>query len=375
MIKKISEHEFSHQELKYYARHFVLPEFGIEGQRRLKESRVLVVGAGGLGCPMLQYLAAAGVGHIGIVDGDVVDASNLHRQILFTVDDIGKPKVEAAKERLLKINPNIEIVTYNYHLSRENALDLVAQYDIIADGTDNFPTRYLVNDACILKNKPNVYASVFRYEGQVSVFNFNKNNERGVNYRDLFPTPPPAGLIPDCAEGGVLGVLPGIIGSMQASEVIKLASGVGEPLAGRLFIFDAVSFTTKVFKIPKNPEYQPVTELIDYEFFCGVSSLRRVGGEGAIPEISPEDLKILIKNKADFQLIDVREAPEYAVQNIGGELTPLSIFKENISKIAKNKQVVVHCQSGKRSAEAVRILLDLGFNNVFNLKGGLNAFN
>ena len=240
--------DFSKQELARYARHFALPDFGMEGQKRLKNSSVLVVGAGGLGSPMLLYLAAAGVGRIGIIDPDVVDMSNLHRQILYNVADIGKSKAEMAREKLLAMNPHITIDAFQMSLTRDNALDLVAQYDIVADGTDNFQTRYLVNDACVLTGKVNVYASIFRFEGQVSVFNVTKNGERGVNYRDIFPSPPPPGLVPDCAEGGVLGVLPGIIGSMQASEVIKVLTGIGEPLAGRLFIFDAASFTTRVLK-------------------------------------------------------------------------------------------------------------------------------
>ena len=249
----MSDTTFSKQELARYARHFALPDFGIEGQKKLKNSRVLVVGAGGLGCPVLLYLAAAGVGHIGIIDGDVVDDSNLQRQVLYTVADVGKSKAVAAKERLLSMNPHIDIQAFTQHFTVENALDIVSKYDVVADGTDNFPTRYLVNDACVLKGKVNVYASIFRFEGQISVFNLTQNDgERSINYRDIFPTPPPAGLIPDCAEGGVLGVLPGIIGAMQASEVIKILTNIGEPLSGRLFLFDAQTFTAKSLKIKKN---------------------------------------------------------------------------------------------------------------------------
>jgi sulfur-carrier protein adenylyltransferase/sulfurtransferase len=367
--------DFSKQELARYARHFALPDFGMEGQIRLKNSSVLVVGAGGLGSPMLLYLAAAGVGRIGIVDPDVVDASNLQRQVLYNVADIGKSKAETAREKLLAMNPHITIDAYFMPLTRENALNLVSKYDIVADGTDNFQTRYLVNDACVLTGKVNVYASIFRFEGQVSVFNLSKNGERGVNYRDLFPSPPPPGLVPDCAEGGVLGVLPGIIGSMQASEVIKILSGVGEPLAGRLFVFDAANFTTRVLKINTNPKLQPITELIDYDMFCGFKPKNGMK-EGGMKEISATELKKMQSENVDFQLIDVRESYEYAVSNLGGTLIPLSILKESqaIGIISKEKQVIVHCKSGTRSAKAIAQLEQLGFTNLWNLTGGIEAF-
>ena len=359
---------FSKEELARYARHFVLPEFGIEGQKRLKNGSVLVVGAGGLGCPMLLYLAAAGVGRIGIIDADRVDDSNLQRQVLYTTQDVGKYKAEAAKERLLALNPHIQIEAFTTHFTRENALEIIENYDIVADGTDNFPTRYLVNDAAVLRGKVNVYASIFRFEGQVSVFNYSKmGGERGVQYRDLFPTPPPPGLVPDCAEGGVLGVLPGIIGSMQASEVIKILSGVGEPLAGRLFIFDAASFTTRVLKVSKNPNLVVPRALIDYDMFCGIKKAN-------VGEISVFELKKMMDEKADFQLIDVREAYEYEVSNLGGTLIPLSILSENMDKIATNKTVVVHCKSGARSAKAIAILEEHGFKDLLNLAGGIVAF-
>ena len=363
--------DFSKQELARYARHFALPDFGIEGQKRLKNSSVLVVGAGGLGSPLLLYLAAAGVGQIGIIDPDVVDMSNLHRQILYNVADIGKSKAETAREKLLAMNPNITVNTYNKPLTSNNALDLVASYDIIADGTDNFQTRYLVNDACVLRGKVNVYASIFRFEGQVSVFNLTKNGERGVNYRDLFPSPPPPGLVPDCAEGGVLGVLPGIIGSMQASEVIKVLTNIGEPLAGRLFIFDAASFTTRVLKINKNPKLEPITELIDYDEFCGYKPKNT---EGVLKEISATELKKMMSENVDFQLIDVRETYEYDISNLGGTLIPLSILSEKTDLISKEKQVIVHCKSGGRSAKAIAQLEALGFTNLWNLSGGIEAF-
>ena len=364
--------DFSKGELARYARHFVLPEFGVDGQRRLKKSSVLVVGAGGLGCPMLLYLAAAGVGRIGIIDPDRVDDSNLQRQVLYTTDDVGKYKTQAAKERLLALNPHIEIDTYPFGLTRDNALKIIELYDVIADGTDNFPTRYLVNDAAVLRGKVNVYASIFRFEGQVSVFNFNeKNGDRGVNYRDIFPTPPPPGLVPDCAEGGVLGVLPGIIGSMQASEVIKVLSGVGEPLAGRLFIFDAANFTTRVLKLSKNPSYQPIMELIDYDMFCGLKDLNT---KGVVSEITVQDLEKWKTQSIDFQLVDVREAYEYEAGNMGGTLIPLSILSENLDLISKQKPVVVHCKSGARSQKAIDLLKAKGFTNLINLKNGILAY-
>ena len=359
---------FSKQELARYARHFALPDFGIEGQKKLKNSRVLVVGAGGLGCPVLLYLAAAGVGHIGIIDGDVVDDSNLQRQVLYTVADVGKFKAIDAKERLLLMNPHIDIQAFTYHLTSENALDIISKYDVVADGTDNFPTRYLVNDACVLTGKVNVYASIFRFEGQISVFNLIQNNsERGVNYRDIFPTPPPAGLIPNCAEGGVLGVLPGIIGSMQASEVIKILTNIGEPLSGRLFLFDAQTFTAKSLKIKKNPHYEPIKQLIDYDIFCGVKTI-------TIPEISVAELKQMQAQNIDFQLIDVREPYEYAVSNIGAILYPLSILPEKAVFLSKKTPIVVHCQSGTRSAKAVAELQKLGFDNAVSLKGGIKVY-
>jgi sulfur-carrier protein adenylyltransferase/sulfurtransferase len=364
--------DFSREELARYARHFVLPEFGMEGQRRLKNSSVLVVGAGGLGCPMLLYLAAAGVGRIGIVDPDRVDDSNLQRQVLYTTSDVGKYKVEAAKERLLALNPHIKIETYSFGLTSANALKIIELYDLVADGTDNFPTRYLVNDACVLQGKVNVYASIFRFEGQVSVFNFSKNDgERGVNYRDIFPTPPPPGLVPDCAEGGVLGVLPGIIGSMQASEVIKILSGVGEPLAGRLFIFDAADFTTRVLKLSKSPNYQPITELIDYDMFCGLKTEKIVENTA---EITVQELEKWRTQNIDFQLVDVREGYEYEAANLGGTLIPLNILANNLDLISKEKPVVVHCKSGARSVKAIELLKSHGFTNLINLKGGILAY-
>ncbi len=365
------EIKLSPEELARYSRHIAIPEFSLEGQKRLKAAKVLVIGSGGLGSPVLLYLAAAGIGNIGIVDFDVVEDTNLQRQVLFTVDDIGKPKSEIAKERLLKLNPYINIKVYNTAFTKENALEIIRNYDVVADGTDNFPTRYLVNDACVLTGKVNVYASIFRFEGQVSVFNYlQADGTRGANYRDLFPEPPPPGLVPNCAEGGVLGVLPGIIGSIQASEVIKVVSGVGEPLSGRLFLFDAASFTTRVLKISKNPN-TIITSLINYEQFCGI------GQEEAysLKEISVQDFKKMIDDHIDFQLIDVREPYEYEISNLNGTLIPLAQIKAAQHKISKDRKVIVHCRSGKRSADAIRTLEALyPFDNLYNLKGGINTY-
>jgi adenylyltransferase/sulfurtransferase len=364
--------ELSKEELLRYSRHIAIPEFNVEGQKKLKGGKVLVIGSGGLGSPVLLYLAAAGVGTIGIVDFDVVDDSNLQRQVLFTVHDIGKSKAETAKERLLALNPYLNIIVHNTRFTTENALDLVKDYDVVADGTDNFPTRYLVNDACVLAGKVNVYASIFRFEGQVSVFNFpNADGSRGPNYRDLFPTPPPPGLVPNCSEGGVLGVLPGIIGSLQACEVIKVLSGVGDPLAGRLFLFDAASFTTRILKVNKDPSVE-IKGLINYEQFCGIGA-----GTDALPlkEITPLELQRLIESNTDFQLIDVREPYEFEIANLQGELYPLSSVSSYAGKIARDKMVVVHCKGGVRSAKAIRELEDnFGFDNLYNLKGGILAF-
>ncbi len=368
---------FSKEELARYNRHIIIPEFGIEAQKKLKAAKVLMVGCGGLGSPALLYLAAAGIGEIGIMDFDVVDDSNLHRQVLFGREDVGVPKVEAAKRRLASLNPHINIKTYNLQLTSKNALEIIKNYDAVADGTDNFPTRYLVNDACVLLGKPNIYASVFQFEGQVSVFNFtNRNGELGPNYRDLYPTPPPPGLVPNCAEGGVLGVLPGIIGSLQACETIKVITGVGEPLSGRLFTFDALSFESRTFNIKRRPNNAlngsspSITALIDYEQFCGVkiSSL-------PIKEITATEFYNLQISGEKFQLIDVREADEYEKVNIEGELMPLATITTNAEKIRKDIKVVIHCKMGGRSAKAIRELEEkYGFTNLYNLKGGIFAF-
>ncbi len=369
----MQEIHLSKEELARYSRHIIIPEFNIEGQKKLKAAKVLVIGTGGLGSPMLLYLAAAGVGTIGIVDFDVVDDSNLQRQVLYSVKDVGRPKVEAAKERILGLNPHINVIAYNEHLSSKNALEIFKDYDVVADGTDNFPTRYLVNDACVLTGIPNVYASIFRFDGQVSVFNYNN----GPNYRDLYPEPPPPGLVPSCAEGGVLGVLPGIIGSLQANEVIKVITGIGETLSGRLFAFDALNFSTKIFKIgkdksnPLNGENPTIKELIDYQQFCGI--VPDVINE-KVKEITVQELKQKMDAKEDFQLIDVREKHEYDFVNLGAELIPLNSVLDNVEKFSRDKQVIIHCKGGVRSAKAIQALEEKGFTNLYNLKGGIVAY-
>jgi adenylyltransferase/sulfurtransferase len=372
---------FSKAELERYSRHLIIPEFNIEGQRKLKAAKVLVVGSGGLGSPLLLYLTAAGVGTIGIVDFDVVDESNLQRQILFGVENVGIPKVDAAVKRLRSLNPHVEFKTYNTRFSSANALEIIKDYDVVADGTDNFPTRYLVNDACVLLGKVNVYASIYRFEGQLSVFNFpDENGLRGPNYRDLFPSPPPPGLVPSCAEGGVIGVLPGILGTLQANEVIKVITGVGAPLSGRMFLLDAAGFETRTLKIrkdPKNPlngETPSQTGLIDYEQFCGIGTTQR-SDTSDVKEIDVWDLKELFDSQADFQLIDVREPYEYAIANLNGELCPVGNISDFAGRISREKKVVVHCRSGVRSAKAIRELEgQFGFTNLYNLKGGILAY-
>ena len=369
--------QFSKEELSRYNRHIIMSDFGIEAQKKLKAAKVLVVGSGGLGSPALLYLAAAGVGTIGIVDFDVVDDSNLQRQVLFGVQEVGKLKAEAAKQRLMSLNPYIQVNVYNTQLTSANALELIRDYDVVADGTDNFPTRYLVNDACVLSGKPNVYASIFQFEGQVSVFNYtDKEGKTGPNYRDLYPAPPPPGLVPNCAEGGVLGVLPGIIGSLQALEVIKVITGVGEPLVGRFYIFDALSFESRTFTFkhhPANPltgENPTITQLIDYEQFCGVKAV-----EKPVKEILPEQLYEWLQNGEDIQVIDVREPDEYEMANIGAILIPLATVAEQASRILRNKKVVIHCKGGSRSAKAIRELEDtFGYDNLYNLKGGIDRY-
>lgn len=364
--------EFSPAEAARYARHFSLPDFGSEGQRRMRSARVLVVGAGGLGCPLLLYLAAAGVGHITLLDPDVVDASNLQRQVLYTPADVGRPKALVAKERLLALNPHITVEAHHLALHAGNAREWVRAAHVVADGSDNFPTRYLVNDACVLEGKPNVYASVFRFEGQVSVFNHRwADGSFGPNYRDLFPVPPQPGLVPNCADGGILGVLPGIVGSLQASEALKLLAGIGEPLAGRLFLFDAMSFTARVLQFNKRPDTH-ITALIDYDDFCGVPPKP---DEPAAPSISSDTLAAWQREGRAFQLIDVRTPQEHEAHNIGGELMPLASLDECLPRIARDRPVVLHCQTGQRSTTALLHLQSLGgFDNLYHLEGGIAGY-
>jgi len=375
---------FGDKELARYSRHLSIKEFGLEAQKKLKRSKVLVIGTGGLGSPVLSYLAAAGVGTLGIVDFDKVEATNLHRQLLFGESDIGKPKVEAAKRRILDTNPHVHVNIHETLLTSDNAMDIIANYDLVIDGTDNFPTRYLVNDVCVFQDKPNVYGSIFQFEGQVSVFNYiDGEGNRGPNYRDLFPDPPPPGLVPSCAEAGVLGVLPGIIGSMQASEAIKILSGVGEPLTGKLFLFDALTFSTKTVNVKHNTD-NPLTgdnptifEPIDYEQFCGMPLGQEESNDenSEIPEVDIYQLKEMMDKGEDFQLIDVREPHEYEISNMDGELLPVGEILEHKDKIATDKTVVIHCRTGGRSGDAVKQLREAyGFDNLYNLKGGINAW-
>ena len=369
----------SNIELSRYSRHLIIPEFGIEGQKRLKASRVLVVGTGGLGAPLLQYLTAAGIGTIGILDFDIVEDSNLQRQVLFSTSDIGRPKVEAAADRLQSQNPHVEFKLYNERLTSENALRIFEDYDIIADGTDNFPTRYLVNDAAVKLGKVNVYASIFRFEGQVSVFNYkDANGEYGPNFRDLFPSPPPPGLVPSCAEGGVIGVLPGIIGSLQANEVIKVASGVGDPLSGRLFTLDAAAFETRIFNLRKSElnahrtANSDAIELIDYQQFCGITEAKN---DHEIKSITVKELRSKLDRQEDIQIIDVREPFEYEIANIAGQLIPKGEVLSHVDEISTEKTVVIHCKAGARSAAVIKLLEEkYGFKNLYNLEGGILAY-
>ncbi len=369
---------FSNEEWARYSRHLILPEFGLEGQKKLKSAKVLIVGAGGLGSPLLMYLAAAGVGKIGIVDFDVLDLSNLQRQVIFDIQHIGMSKAEMARKRIQGLNPNVEVQVYKEKLDSQNAMAIIADYDVVADGTDNFPTRYLVNDACVLLNRVNVYASVFRFEGQASVFNYpDIEGTRGPNYRDLFPEPPPPGMVPSCAEGGVLGVLPGIMGTMQALEVIKVITGMGETLSGRLFVFNALHFESQMLTIAKNPD-NPLNgnrptlhELIDYEIFCGIHP----DNKSILQEIHPVELKKWRDENREFQLIDVREPFEYEICDIGGDKIPLHEIEKNQSKISKIKPVVFYCRSGKRSAKAIELLRqNPEHSHFFNLNGGILAW-
>jgi len=353
-----------------------MPEVGMEGQLKLKQARVLCIGAGGLGSPLMLYLAAAGVGTLGLVDFDVVDFTNLQRQIAHGTSDVGRKKLDSAADSLREINPNVEVQKFDTHLSSANALELFRQFDIIADGTDNFPTRYLVNDACVLTGKPNVYGSIFRFEGQASVF----ATKEGPCYRCLYPEPPPPGLVPSCAEGGVLGILPGLLGVIQATETIKLILGAGEPLIGRLLLVDALGMRFRELKLRKNLDCPvcganpTVTELIDYNQFCGIRGEEAPTTVTGIPEIQPEELKRRLAAGEDIYILDVREPHEYQICNIGGHLIPLGDLPKRVSELDSSREIVVHCKMGGRSAKAVDFLRQAGFTRVHNLAGGIQAW-
>jgi molybdopterin/thiamine biosynthesis adenylyltransferase/rhodanese-related sulfurtransferase len=363
----------TNEEILRYSRHLIMPEVAMEGQLKLKAAKVLLVGTGGLGAPLGLYLTAAGVGNIGLVDFDIVDFTNLQRQVTFGTTDVGKPKTEAARSRLTNLNPDVNITTYETKLTSENALELFQDYDVIVDGSDNFPTRYLVNDACILLGKPNVYGSIFRFEGQVTVFGMPD----GPCYRCLYPEPPPPGLVPSCAEGGVLGVLPGIIGSLQAMETIKLLIGRGQPLIGRLLLLDALAPRFRELKLRKNSHcpmcgtHRKIHELIDYEEFCGIRGEQDPEMDLNVPEITPRELKERFDRGDDLFILDVREPHEYRICNLKGHLIPLRELPRRVHELDSSHEIVAHCRSGKRSAQAVDFLRKAGFRKVVNLRGGI----
>src|SRR5438128_115849 len=367
--------QLTNDEVKRYSRHLIMPEVGMDGQRRLKAGSVLCIGAGGLGSPAAMYLAAAGVGTIGIVDFDVVDFSNLQRQIIHGTPDVGRSKLASAKDRLHAINPHVDVQTYEVALSSENALKLFEPYDVILDGTDNFPTRYLTNDACVILGKPNAYGSIFRFEGQASVF----ATKQGPCYRCLYPEPPPPGLVPSCAEGGVLGILPGLIGVMQATEVIKLILGKGEPLIGRLLLVDALGMKFRELKLRKNPDcpacgtHPTVTKLIDYNEFCGVRGEEKPVETG-VPEVQVEELKRRLDAGGDICVLDVREPHEYQICNMSGYRVPVGDLPKRVHELDSSREIVAHCRSGVRSAKAVAFLRQAGFRKVHNLAGGILAW-
>ena len=370
--------ELTKDDYARYSRHIILPEVGLEGQKRLKAASVLCIGTGGLGSPLLLYLAAAGIGRIGIVDSDIVDSSNLQRQIIHGTSWVGKPKIESAKNRILEINPHCQVDLYNTFIVSDNALDIMEPYDVIVDGTDNFPTRYLTNDACVLLGKPNVYGSIFRFEGQASVFNY----QDGPNYRDLFPEPPPPGMVPSCAEGGVLGVLCGIIGSIQATEAIKIILGQGNTLSGRLLLYNALDMQFREMKLRKNPERPVIEKLIDYQQFCGIPQAKAAEEEqqNQLPEITVKELKaILDSGKDDFVLLDVRNPNEYDIAKIPGSvLVPLPDIEQGlgvdkVKSLVNGSRLIAHCKMGGRSAKALAILKKAGVEGT-NVKGGILAW-
>jgi molybdopterin/thiamine biosynthesis adenylyltransferase/rhodanese-related sulfurtransferase len=374
----LDEVQLTKDDYERYSRHLILPEVGLEGQKRLKSASVLCIGTGGLGSPLLLYLAAAGVGRIGIVDFDIVDTSNLQRQVIHGTSWVGKPKIESAKNRIHEINPHCQVDLYETRLSSENALDIIKPYDIVVDGTDNFPTRYLVNDACVLLDKPNVYGSIFRFEGQATVFNY----EGGPNYRDLYPEPPPPGMVPSCAEGGVLGILPGIIGLIQATETVKIILGKGETLSGRLMLYDALNMKFRELKLRPNPVRPVIEKLIDYEQFCGIPQAKaeEAKQQMEIPEMTVQELKQLLDSGGDdFVLLDVRNPHEYEIAKIEGSvLVPLPDIEngEGVTKVKEllnGHRLIAHCKLGGRSAKALGILKEAGIEGT-NLKGGITAW-
>jgi adenylyltransferase/sulfurtransferase len=374
----LDEIQLNKQEYERYSRHLILPEVGLEGQKRLKAASVLCIGTGGLGSPLLLYLAAAGVGRIGIVDFDVVDHSNLQRQVIHGTSWVGKPKIESAKNRILEINPFCQVDLYETRVSSENAIDIATPYDIIIDGTDNFPTRYLMNDVCVLLNKPNVYGSIFRFEGQATVFNY----EGGPNYRDLYPEPPPPGMVPSCAEGGVLGVLCGVVGSIQATEAIKIILGQGTTLSGRLLLYNALEMTFRQLKLRPNPVRPVIEKLIDYEQFCGIpqAKAQEASQQTQIPEMTVTQLKELIDRGAkDFVLLDVRNPNEYQICQIPGSvLVPLPDIEQGagvakVKELLNGHRLIAHCKMGGRSAKALGILKEAGIEGI-NVKGGITAW-
>ncbi len=369
-----SGYGFDHQEIRRYSRHLLLPEVGLEGQEKLKAASVLIIGAGGLGSPVALYLAAAGVGRIGLVDFDVVEYSNLQRQIIHGTGDVGRPKLLSARERILDVNPNVEVVLHERAIDSGNALAIIGDYDLVVDGTDNFPTRYLTNDACVLLGKPNVYGSIFRFEGQASVF----DAKRGPCYRCLFPEPPPPGLVPSCAEGGVLGVLPGVIGTIQATEALKLILGEGEPLVGRLLLYDALEMSFDEVRLRKNPdcpvcgEQPTVTELIDYVQFCGLDPAEMLEPSW---EITATELERRLKNGDRPVLLDVREPHEWDIAHLeGARLIPQGDLPARMHELDSADEIVIYCRSGERSARALNLLRDAGFRRLKNLRGGINAW-
>ncbi|PSB59605.1 molybdenum cofactor biosynthesis protein MoeB [filamentous cyanobacterium CCP1] len=370
--------QLSKDEYERYSRHLILPEVGLDGQKKLKAASVLCVGTGGLGSPLLLYLAAAGIGRIGIVDFDIVDSSNLQRQVIHGTSWVGKPKIQSAKDRILEINPHCQVDLYETRLSAENALEIFEPYDIVVDGTDNFPTRYLVNDACVLLNKPNVYGSIFRFEGQATVFNY----EGGPNYRDLYPEPPPPGLVPSCAEGGVLGILPGLIGVIQATETVKIILGQGKTLSGRLLLYNSLDMTFRELKLRPNPVRPVIEKLIDYEEFCGIPQAKAAEAQqqADMEEITVQQLKELLDSGAkDYVLLDVRNPNEYEIARIpGAVLVPLPDIENGdgvnkVKELVNGHKLVVHCKMGGRSAKAISLLKESGIDGI-NVKGGINAW-